>query len=197
MNEVAKFENILKEFYGSKFAIAVDCCTHGIELCLRMLKPELVSCPKHTYISIPMTFEKLNLKWHWTDQEWSDYYTIGSTNVIDAAVFWKQDGYVPKTLMCVSFQFKKHLSLGRGGVILLDNEEQYNILKRMRYDGRSDDLPWAEQNIETLGYHYYMTPETANLGITKFEQAKNTPPKLWSYQDYPDLSNMKVFEGIQ
>lgn len=196
MNNVAEFENLIKDFYGSRFAIAVDCCTHAIELCLRLTKPVWVSCPKHTYLSVPMTFEKLNLKWHWIEQEWEDYYTIGSTNIIDAAVYWKQNGYIPGTLMCVSFQFKKHLNLGRGGIILLDNKEQYSILKKMKYDGRSDGQPWAEQKIDTLGYHYYMTPETAQLGINKFETAKNTPPKLWTYKDYPDLSMMPVFEGV-
>lgn len=194
MNKVVEFENIIKDFYGSPYAVAVDCCTHAIELCLRMLKPEVVSCPKHTYLSIPMTFEKLGLKWHWTDQLWGVYYKIGNTNIVDAATFWKEGGYVKDTLMCISFQFKKHLSLGRGGIILLDNEDQYNYLKKIRYDGRSDEAPWAEQSVDTFGYHYYMTPETAQLGIEKFSTAKNTPPKYWNFEDYPDLSSMPVFE---
>lgn len=196
MNTVSQFEDLIKHFYGSRFAIAVDCCTHAIELCLRLIKPETVSCPKHTYLSVPMTFEKLSLQWHWAEQEWQDYYTIGNTNIIDAAIYWKQNGYIPNTLMCISFQFKKHLNLGRGGVILLDNKEQYSILKKMRYDGRSDNQLWAEQKIDVLGYHYYMTPETAQLGINKFETAKNTPPKIWTHKDYPDLSMMPVFEGV-
>ena len=32
---VNKFENKIAEFFGAPYAVAVDCCTHGIELCLR------------------------------------------------------------------------------------------------------------------------------------------------------------------
>ena len=32
---VKKFEDKIAEFFGAPFGVAVDCCTHGIELCLR------------------------------------------------------------------------------------------------------------------------------------------------------------------
>ena len=32
---VTNFEKKIAEFCGSPFAVAVDSCTHGIELCLR------------------------------------------------------------------------------------------------------------------------------------------------------------------
>lgn len=195
MNYVTEFEKLVGNYYGSRYAIAVDCCTHAIELCLRLTKPKSVTTPKHTYVSVPMTFEKLNLKWHWSDHEWQDFYYI-TPNIIDAAVYWQQDGYKPGTLMCLSFQYKKHLNVGRGGMILLDNTEHYKQLCKMRYDGRTDDKPWAEQDIDTIGYHYYMTPETAKLGIERFKEVVNTEPKRWSYQNYPDLSNLRVFKDV-
>lgn len=191
---VEKFENLIAKFYNAPYAVAVDCCTHAIELCLRLNEHKLVSCPAHTYPSIPMTFMKLDIPFQFTNEEWKDYYYIGNTNIIDAAVYWKQYGYIPDTMMCLSFQFKKHLSLGRGGMILLDNEKQYRQLKKMRYDGREDDAPWKEQDIDTIGYHYYMTPETAQTGIYRYCTAEVTKPKEWSYEDYPDLRNMKVFQ---
>jgi dTDP-4-amino-4,6-dideoxygalactose transaminase len=98
-------------------------------------------------------------------------------------------------MMCLSFQFKKHLNIGRGGMILLDNPEQYEQLLKMRYDGREDDIPWADQDINTLGYHYYMTPEMAQIGLDKLKVARNTKPKLWSWENYPDISKMKVFNA--
>ena len=195
MNYVTEFEKLIGNYYGSRYAIAVDCCTHAIELCLRLTKPKTVTTPKHTYVSVPMTFEKLNLKWHWSDHEWQDFYYI-TPNIIDAAVYWQQDGYKHGTLMCLSFQYKKHLNVGRGGMILLDNTEHYKQLCKMRYDGRTDDKPWAEQDIDTIGYHYYMTPETAKLGIERFKEVVNTEPKRWSYQNYPDLSNLRVFKDV-
>jgi hypothetical protein len=63
----------------------------------------------------------------------------------------------------------------------------------MSYDGRSGDFPWTKQNIDTIGYHYYMTPETAILGMAKLPLAIQSNPKLWSYDDYPYLPAMKIF----
>ena len=96
--------------------------------------------------------------------------------------------------MCLSFQFQKHLSLGRGGMVLTDNLKASKKLKRMSYDGREPNVPWREQNVKTMGYHYYMTPETAQLGINKLHEAINTPPRKWVVEDWPDLTKMNVFE---
>ena len=79
--------------------------------------------------------------------------------------------------MCLSFQFQKHLSLGRGGMILLDDEKAAFDLKKLSYDGREPNQPWREQNIKSMGYHYYMTPETAAEGLKKLPQAKKEFPK--------------------
>jgi dTDP-4-amino-4,6-dideoxygalactose transaminase len=193
MNTVVEFESVIKTFYNAPYAVAVDCCTHAIELCLRLLRPEWVSCPKHTYLSVPMTFKKLNIVWTFNDEKWNDYYHISNTNIIDAAVYWKKDGYIQNSMMCLSFQYKKHLNIGRGGMILLDNEEQYKQLKKMRYDGRTDDKPWALQDIDTIGYHYYMTPENADIGLQRFDEVFFKQPKNWSYIDYPNLKKMSVF----
>ena len=78
--------------------------------------------------------------------------------------------------MCVSFQYQKHLSLGRGGIILLDNEEDFITLKKMSYDGRMPNIPWRDQNIDTVGFHYYMTPETAKLGLEKMTESEKSLP---------------------
>lgn len=190
---VTKFENIIAEFYNAPYAVSTDCCTHAIELCLRLTNSNNVTCPPHTYISVPLTFKKLELEWKFEYNEWHDYYWIGNTNIVDAAVLWKENSYIPNSLMCLSFQYNKHLSLGRGGMILLDNEDQYQLLKKMSYDGRERGPPWASQNIDTIGYHYYMTPETAKTGIDKFNQAKDTAPKKWCFSDYPYLPTMEVF----
>lgn len=191
--DIEEFENKISEYFGSPYAVAVDCCTHAIELSLRHCGYNNITIPKRTYVSIPMTAIKLGLDWEWVDETWSEYYYLGNTNIIDAATLWRKNSYISNTFMCLSFQFKKHLSVGRGGMILLNKKEDYDILKRMSYDGRDPNKPWAEQNICTMGYHYYMTPETANLGISRIEKAISKTPKVWSYQNYPDLSKMKIF----
>jgi dTDP-4-amino-4,6-dideoxygalactose transaminase len=197
MIEVENFERTIANYFGSPFAIATDCCTHAIELCLRYLEPKKVTCPKQTYLSVPMTFMKLNIDWAFNDTNWKDYYYIGNTNIIDAAVYWKQHGYIKDSLMCLSFQYKKHLKLGRGGMILLDNSLAYAKLVKMRYDGRVNNIPWTQQEIDSLGYHYYMTPETAQLGIERFNEIKDVEPQRWSNDNYPDLSKFKVFNNAK
>lgn len=191
---VTEFEEAIAEFYGAPFGIATDCCTHGIELCLRRDNIKQYRTPVHTYISIPFLAAKIGIKFEWDEQDWEDYYYLTDT-IIDAAVLWKRKGYIPGTFMCLSFQFQKHLSLGRGGMILTDDERAAEELKKMSYDGRHPDVPWREQNISTMGYHYYMTPETARLGLAKLEEARYKNPKKWKTKDWPDLREMNVFKN--
>ena len=190
---IADFEKSIASFFGAPYAVAVDCCTHGVELCLRMKDVKKIKVPKRTYLSIPMLANKLNIDLEWTEQVWQDYYHL-TDDIIDAAVLWRENSYIPNTYMCVSFQFRKHLSLGRGGVILFDRQEDFDTLKRMSYDGRSPDESWSVQNIKTIGYHYYMTPETAELGLKKLPEAIERKPKQWVYKDWPDLTTMDVFK---
>ena len=192
---IEKFEKEIADFFGSKYCVAVDCCTHALELCLREQNIKKVICPKRTYISVPFLASKIGIELEWKDENWQDYYYLGGTNIIDAAVLWQEKSYIPNTMMCLSFQFRKHLSLGRGGAILTDNMEKALKLKKMSYDGRSPNIPWRQQSIESMGYHYYMTPETAKLGLEKLDIAIKTKPKKWKIIDWPDLTKMKVFSS--
>lgn len=193
-NTVTEFENQVAEFFGASYAVAVDSCTHGVELCLRYTLADHIVVPKNTYISIPFLANKLQIELEWKNEKWVDYYYL-TDKVIDAAVLWKQNSYVPGTYMSLSFQYQKHLSLGRGGIILLDNEKDSIELKKMSYDGRLPNIPWREQNISSFGYHYYMTPETAQLGLDKLPQAKTTTPRQWKVNDWPDLTQMEIFKN--
>lgn len=191
---VAQFEKSIAAFFDAPHAVSVDCCTHGLELCLRQQDVEKFSVPARTYISVPLLANKIGIELEWREEDWLDYYYLGGTNIIDAAVLWKRGSYIPGTFMCISFQFRKHLSLGRGGVILTDNAAAAAELKKMSYDGRVPDIPWATQNITTMGYHYYMTPETAKKGLEKLPEAIATEPRQWTLADWPDLRKMGVFK---
>ena len=191
---VKDFENAIAKFYGAPYAVAVDSCTHSIELCLRYNKVKKIVVPKLTYLSIALLANKIGIDLEWKDENWIDYYYLGGTNIIDAAVLWGKNSYIPETLMCLSFQYQKHLSLGRGGMILTDDKKASDELKHMSYDGRNPDIPWREQNIRSIGYHYYMTPETAQLGLDKLPEAIISKPRKWSIDDWPDLQKMDVFK---
>lgn len=191
---IREFENCIANFYNAPYAIATDCCTHAIELCIRYQSLDKIIVPKRTYISVPFLANKLNLPLEWVDENWQDFYYLGGTNIIDAAVYWRKGGYIPGTFMCLSFQYRKHLNIGKGGMILTDDFLAAKELKKMSYDGREDGIPWREQNINSFGYHYYMTPEVAQIGLTKFEEVVKLEPKKWSIQDWPDLTEMGIFK---
>ncbi len=192
---VSDFEKKVSNWFGAPYGVAIDCCTHGIELCLRRENVYSITVPKRTYLSVPFLADKLGIGLNWKDEDWEDYYYIGNTNIIDAAVLWKENSYIPGTFMCLSFQFQKHLSLGRGGMILTDNKDAAIELKKMSYDGRVPDVPWREQNIDTKGYHYYMAPETAANGLEKLPEAIKTKPRKWVITDWPDLTQMEIFKN--
>ena len=191
---VQTFEKKISEFFGSPYAVAFDSCTHGIEACLYLTEAKKIIVPKRTYVSIPFLARKMNISLEWKDENWQDYYYL-TEKIIDAAVLWKQNSFVKGTLMSLSFQYQKHLSLGRGGAVLCSSIEEYNALKKLSYDGRLPDKPWRNQNIQSFGLHYYMTPETAKLGIERLEDAISSVPKKWIVTDWPDLTLLKVFSS--
>ena len=55
---IADFEKEIASFFGAPYAVAVDCCTHGIELCLRHQNISYINVPKRTYISVPFLAKK-------------------------------------------------------------------------------------------------------------------------------------------
>ena len=130
--KVYEFEKNIAKFFGSSYAISTDSCTHAIELCLRYKNiNKKIYFPKRTYIGVPLLGFKLNLDWGWMNLNWKDFYYIKNTNIIDAAVLWKRNSYIRNSFMCISFQYQKHINIGRGGMILLNSKRAYNDLLKM------------------------------------------------------------------
>ena len=195
---VEQFEQQIAEYYGASYAVATDSCTHAIELCWRYDQVDNITIPAYTYISVPMTAMKLNLSWSWNHDAWNKSYMFGNTRIVDGAVNFERGSHQDGTLMCLSFQFQKMLNLVRGGAILCNSVETYKTLKYMSHDGRTDNnIPWAKQDIAHVGYHYYMPPETAELGIKKLQSGDLNKSKTWSDQDYPYLPDFKVFQHVR
>jgi len=189
------FEKSIAKFYGAKYAVATDCATHALELCFRLTNQPNTKAivPKHTYMSVPMMLEKINQEWEFANIAWENYYKIEPFNIIDASTHWEQDSYQQGTLTCLSFQFKKHLPIGRGGMILLDNFLLYEKLKRLAHDGRTRGVIQDDDDVTEIGYHYYMTPEDAARGILLMTDVQDTISRKWSYKNYKDLTELSVF----
>ncbi len=68
--KVTEFENKVSKFFGAPYGIAVDCCTHGVELCLRHTDAKSMNSPTRTYLSIPFLSQKLNIDLIWKNYDW-------------------------------------------------------------------------------------------------------------------------------
>lgn len=186
---ILEFEQALAEYTGAPYAIATDCCTHALELCLRYQKPEFVHFTAFTYLSVPMTMHKLGIGFSYLDETWLGEYQIHGTTVWDSARLLEPGMYRPGHMQCLSFGHDKPLEIGRGGAVLLDDPLAYEIMRRQRYDGRMLEVtPWENQRIFHVGYHYRMSPEEAQMGLEKLQSFEaNTRIKK-----YPDLRKIII-----
>ena len=187
--KIIEFERALAKFTGAPYAVMTDCCTHAIELCLRYDKINRVQFPAHTYLSIPMTMHKLGIEYNYSDKLWTGEYQFIGTRIWDSARLLREGMYRPGQLQCLSFGHRKPLEIGRGGAILTDDVEIYDILSQQRYDGRDLSVsPWEQQKIFRVGYHYKPTIEEAVIGLEKLSGVDQTP----KYFEYPDLREIII-----
>ena len=190
-DRIKQFEQMLAEYTGAPYAIMTDCCTHAIELALRYDNVKLCTMPARSYLSIPMTLRKLNIKYDYTDIEWIGEYQLGGTRIWDSARRLERNMYRTGHIQCLSFGHGKPLQIGRGGAILLDDKLAYDIMLQQRYDGRDLDVtPWEEQRTFRIGYHYKPTIEEAEIGIKLLPQIDEQP----KYVSYPDLRTIHIID---
>jgi dTDP-4-amino-4,6-dideoxygalactose transaminase len=188
------FEKKVAEFAGAKYAVSVDCCTHGLFLSLMYLKATgLVEIPKHTYQSVPMYIKHAGCHPTFRDEQWSGIYQLKPYPVFDAATRWKR-GMYNGGFHVVSFQIKKRIPIGRGGMILTDDKAAYDWLIQARYDGRDMEVSQWEDDADICGWHMYMTPEDAARGIILMDQTSDDTPDCGSWESYADLSKKKLWK---
>lgn len=168
---VKDFEESICNYTGSKYAVAVDSCTNAIFLSLVYYKKFInnkditITIPSRTYISVPMQIINAGYKLNLVDYEWVGLYRLQNTPIIDSAQMFIKKMYIKNTFQCISFQFKKHLPIGRGGAILTDNIEAYKWLIKARHDGRNMYNEYGNiDNVDMVGYHCPLLPNEAIRG---------------------------------
>jgi hypothetical protein len=193
------FERKMAEFFGSTYAIATDSCTHALELCFRLLAQQniTVKVPLHTYMSVPMMLDKIGQKWKFDLNKWAGAYRFDDLPIIDAATLYQNKTYIPETLMCISFQFKKTLPIGRGGMILTDSIEFYKKLQRWCRDGRDRTKLHVDDDVYEVGYHYHMVPEDAARGILLADELfkRQIIFKGCNWNDYRPLDSFTLYKN--
>ena len=185
---ISIFEEKVAAFAGSKYAVSVDCCSHGIFLLLIYLNAAgTIKIPKNTYLSIPMQITFANCKYKFEDIKWQGIYQLKPYPIWDSAMRWKKNMYSEGYHVC-SFQIKKRIPIGRGGMILTNDYDAYKWLKKSTYDGRDLKIKYDQDVITQFGWHYYMTPEDAARGIILMDSIKHNEQDLGGHNNYPDLS---------
>jgi len=191
---VRAFEEKVAEYAGSKYAIAVSSCTNALFLCCLYKKVRWVHIPKHTYPGVACSIIHAGGKVSFHNEAWSGIYQLRPYEIYDSALRFERGMYIKDSLYCLSFHIKKHLPIGRGGMILTDSREAYIYFKAARFDGRNE-VPLSEDKISMLGWNMYMTPPQAAKGLMLFNSLKRKKLKDLPVDDqgYPDLSKIEVY----
>ena len=191
------FEEEVANYTGAPFAVSVDSCTNAIFLVCKYLQVKEVTIPSKTYLSVPQSiihsggeviFDKST-----NANNWKGIYQLKPYPIYDSAKRFTSDMYIPNTFMCLSFHIKKHLTIGKGGMILTDNKEAVEWFKKARYEGRSEKL-YYEDDIDMLGWNMYMTPQEASHGLSLMQNYPDYMPDLDENNGYRDLTEFKIFK---
>ena len=195
---VDKFEKMIAKWSGARFGVAVESCSAALFLSCLYRGVKVVMIPKRTYPSVPCSIINAGGEVMFIDSAWEGIYELRPYNIIDGALRFKKGMYQggSKGLHCLSFHMKKHLPIGRGGMILTNDEEAYEWLKKARFDGR-DEVPLGEDNLSMIGWNMYMTPEQAVRGIQLFStiDQKGLEDLETDKQGYPDLSKYAIYKS--
>lgn len=199
-------EKRIAEWAGSKYAIAVESASAAILLCL-FYRREIngfigeVTIPSRTYPSCPCSIIIAGGKVKFDPNPWQGHYELHPLRIWDSALRFHNGMYTKEIslvdgLMCLSFHIRKRLNLGRGGMILTDNEQAYKWLKLARFDGR-EPVPLKDQKeFNVIGLNAYMQPADGARAIQLFEllRGKDLSDLSFDEQGYADLSLHKIYQ---
>lgn len=182
----------MADFAGSRYGVAVDSCTSALFLScmLEGVTHMPVHLPARTYISVPAAVIHAGGTVKFDDYEWSGAYPLDPFPIVDGALRMRESMYLGG-LHCVSFHMRKHLRIGRGGMVLTDDKDAADWLRKARFDGRDGSVPFMQDQVESLGWNCYMLPEQAARGLQLLEALPVDLPDLTP--DYPDLRKLPVF----
>jgi dTDP-4-amino-4,6-dideoxygalactose transaminase len=185
------------------------------------LEPRLtVTIPKRTYVSVPMQIKAAGFLLGFRDEDWQGAYLLKPFSIWDSARWftsnlfnllpWMENTPVdkPDKFVCVSFHSTKTLGIKRrrsdeyfeswdieqGGAILHNSQEADKWFRRARFDGRTEGVAPADDHFDMLGWHCYLNPSSARLGLQLLRQLPRHNAPLPN-DPYPDLSLHPVFGG--
>lgn len=193
---VQMFEESIADYTGAPYAVALDSCTNALFLCCKYLSVGKVYIPSKTYLSVPQSIIQSGgeVVFDESRNNWTGIYQLEPYPIWDSAKRLTSNMYIPGSFMCLSFHIKKTLRIGKGGIILTDNEEAVTWFKKARYEGRSEKF-YHEDNIQTTGWNMYMTPQQAAHGLCLLQNYPLHVPDLGENNGYRDLREFDLFSS--
>ena len=204
-----EFEKAIAEYTGAPYVVALDNASNALFLALKYcnIEGKTISIPSRTYPSVPCEIIHAGGKVEFLPIEGNTLkgpYKLVGTNVIDSALRFTANMYIPGTFMCVSFTNSyKPVKLGcKAGAILLDDEEAYKWFKKARFNGRQecsyhDDDFDSEPSV--VGWNFYLSPDIATRGLILMNDFYNPDGSKKHIEDielpYPDLSKFSIFSS--
>tara|TARA_R110000796_G_scaffold47751_5_gene114650 strand:+ start:34255 stop:34845 length:591 start_codon:yes stop_codon:yes gene_type:complete len=193
------FEEEMADYTGAPYAISLNSCTNALFLACRWVGVEgqEVILPKRTYLSPPQSVRQSGGELVFDDRKWEGIYQFKPFPIYDAAKRLTSNMYIPGTFMCLSFHIKKHLKIGKGGMILCDDPGAAEWLKARRYEGRTAGKMYHEDMIDEEGWNMYMTPEEAARGLTLMQNYPEHMPDIPEDPPYRDLTEFDLFKDVK
>ena len=185
---VKQFESDLCEYTGAKYCVTTTSCTMALLLACAYHKVKEVEIPKFTYVGVAQSIINAGGTVKFRDENWTGLYQLVPYPIWDSARWVSSGMYQPYhgQMVCLSFHWGKTLGIQQGGAILHDDDEADPILRKMRFDGRTEGVPPAKDKF-IRGYHAYMSPEIASLGVIRLGLLPKINAPLPN-DPYPDLS---------
>jgi dTDP-4-amino-4,6-dideoxygalactose transaminase len=202
-----EFERRLGEYTGALYVATVDNQSNALFLSLyyenhvkKNITTDTITIPSRTYPSVPCEIIHAGLKVAFKPVKGKTIkgaYNLEGSNVWDSALSFTSEMYKPNTHMCISFTGPyKHFKLSKGGAILTDDYEAYLWFRRARYSGRRE-CSYHDDNLDMLGWNFYMMPELASRGLLLMGQFYDMDGKPKHNADlelpYPDLSKFPIY----
>lgn len=189
---VRTFEREVAELAGAAHAVAVDTGTAALFLCLQYVKPQTVKIPRRTYPSVAAAVLQSGAKLVLDDRQWEGDYWLLPTPIVDSACRFREGMHSHGSYRCLSFDTRKHLPIGRGGMILCDDAEAAAWFRRARFHGRRE-VRLEEDPLDMAGWPFVFDPERAARGLMLLWNHRPGPDEPDLQFDYPDLAASPVY----
>ena len=196
---VTMFEECIADYTGAPYALSINSCTNALFLACKYFEVEDVYIPPKTYLSVPQSIMQAggNVVFDESRNGWTGAYQLEPYPIWDSAKRLTSNMYIPGSYMCLSFHIKKTLKIGKGGMILTDDEKFVDWFRRARYEGRGWQTFYKDDNIKTMGWNMYMTPQQAAHGLCLLQNYPLHVPDMIEEGGYLDLRGFGLFSDCK